>query len=286
MTGLDPRGQLDLDTEVRPREGGWAGRIVPRWNIGTNPNGGYTLALAVRAMIAACERPDPLTVTAHYVAPPAMGPVTVQPEIVRSGRRYATVSARMMQGDRELIRLLGAFGDLEAQHGPTRIGAIVPRVAAPEDCVRMADLGDWGGGRPLPEVMDRYDLRLDPASQWVRARSAGPDGGADRGDVSLTPLEVAGWIRFSDGGPPSVLGLLAMADAFPPTMAGAGDVGWVPTVELTVHLRRRPAPGWILGVFWTRFLIDGVLEQDGELWDSDGNLVVLCRQMALVLPKR
>jgi len=152
----------------------------------------------------------------------------------------------------------------------------------------MIELADWGGGRPVPEIMYRYDLRLDPASQWVRSRTPGAEvvvTGAT-GDASSTPLEVAGWIRFADGAPPSVLGLLAMADAFPPTMVGSVDVGWVPTVELTVHLRRRPAPGWILGVFQTRFLIDGVLEQDGELWDSDGNLVALCRQMALALPKR
>jgi acyl-CoA thioesterase len=286
MSPTKPDGELDVDTQVDRRDGVWAGRVVPGWNIGTNPNGGYTLVLAVRAMLAACDRPDPLTVTAHYVAPPAPGPVTVAAEVVRAGRRYATVSARMLQGERELIRLLGAFGDLDAQHGPTRIGAVIPDVAAPEDCVRMLDLGDWGGGRPLPEIMHRYDLRLDPASQWVRARSGHGESVTGAGDVSLTPLEVAGWIRFADGTPPSLLALLAMADAFPPTMVGGVDVGWVPTIELTVHLRRRPAPGWILGVFRTRFLIDGVLEQDGELWDCDANLVALCRQMGLVLPKR
>jgi hypothetical protein len=282
MTG----GELGRDTEIELGEGGWVGRIEPHWNIGTNPNGGYTLALAARGMLAACQRPDPLTITAHYVAPPAMGPVLVRPEIVRTGRRYATVAASMVQDERELIRLLGAFGDLEAQEGPTRIGAAMPSIAAPEDCVRMLDLPDWGGGRPMPEVMGRYDLRLDPACQWVRSHTDGEAPITAAPDGSVPPLEVTGWTRFADGSPPSVLGLLAMADAFPPTMVGHGNVGWVPTIELTVHLRRRPAPGWILGAFTTRFLIDGLLEQDGELWDSAGRLVALCRQMALVLPPR
>jgi acyl-CoA thioesterase len=283
---VDGVNELESDTQIDAGEGGWCGRIEPRWNIGANPNGGYTLALAVRAMLAACRRPDPLTITAHYVAPPAMGPVVVRPEIVRTGRRYATVAASMVQEGRELIRLLGAFGDLEAQHGPTRIGAAMPSVAAPRDCVRMLDLADWGGGRPMPEVAHRYDLRLDPTCQWVRSHRPGADPAATASDGSLPPLEVAGWTRFADGSPPSVLGLLAMADAFPPTMVGHGNVGWVPTIELTVHVRRRPVPGWILGAFTTRFLIDGLLEQDGELWDGAGRLVALCRQMALVLPPR
>ena len=154
----------------------------------------------------------------------------------------------------------------------------------------MLDLDDWGGGRPVPEVMHRYDLRLDPSCQWMRSGTADAPGAlagqmARAGDL-VPPLEVTGWIRFADGAPPSVLGLLAMADAFPPTVTGSTQVGWVPTIELTVHLRRRPAPGWILGAFRTRFLLDGVLEQDGELWDEGGDIVALCRQMGLVLPKR
>ncbi len=277
--------EFDTDTAVEPAEGGWVGRIDPRWNVGNNPNGGYTLALAARAMLAAAGRPDPLTITAHYVAPPVAGEVAVTTETVRAGRRYATLAATVVQGDRELLRLLGAFGDLSAQVGPTRVAATAPVIPPPDECVSMRAMAE-SGGHPIPEVMRRYDLRLDPACQWVRSRAdraPDPDAAADG---PLNPLEVAGWIRFADGAPPSTVGLLAMADAFPPTLVGSVDVGWVPTVELTVHLRGHPGPGWVLGVCRTRFLVDGLLEQDGELWDSRGRLVALCRQMALVMPRR
>ena len=77
---------------------------------------------------------------------------------------------------------------------------------------------------------------------------------------------------------------LLMADAFPPAVFGLlGQVGWVPTIELTVHLRRRPVSGgWLLGQFWSHDLSDGRVVEDGALWDSAGHLVVQSRQLALV----
>lgn len=260
--------ELDDDTQLAPAgEGAWAGSIHPRWNVGTAPNGGYLIALAARAMLAASDRPDPLTVTAHYVGPPEPGPVTVTTEVVRAGRRYATVAAAIRQGDRERVRLLGATGDLAAQAGPTRVSAEPPSVPGPDACAPLT-------GDRLPQVHDRYDLRLPPDSPWF----AGPAGDE--------PFEVTGWIRFADGAPPSALALLAFADAFPPTVLNTLDVGWVPTIELTVHVRGRPAPGWVLGTFRTRFLVDGLLEEDGELWGEDGRLLAHARQLALILPRR
>ena len=74
-----------------------------------------------------------------------------------------------------------------------------------------------------------------------------------------------------------------MADAFPPAVFGLlGPVGWVPTIELTVHLRRRPSPGWLLGEFWSEDLSDGRVLEDGALWDASGHLVAQSRQLALV----
>ncbi len=257
--------ELDDDTSVTEvGEGLWSASINPRWNVGSAPNGGYLIALGARAMLAASGRPDPLTVTAHYVSPPEPGPVAVSTEVVRAGRRYATVTAAIRQGDRERVRLIGATGDLAAQSGPTRIGAAAPRARAPLACATAA-------GERAPEVARRYELRLDPS------------GGESEVEG---PCEVSGWIRLSDGAPPSVLALLAFSDAFPPAVLAALDVGWVPTVELTVHVRARPEPGWVLGRFRTRFLLDGLFEEEGELWSEDGRLLAQSRQLALILPRR
>ncbi|MDP4651307.1 MAG: thioesterase family protein, partial [Haliea sp.] len=76
-------------------------------------------------------------------------------------------------------------------------------------------------------------------------------------------------------------------DAFPPPVFDViGLVGWVPTVELTVQLRGLPAPGPLQARLFSKHLTHGVVEEDGEYWDSAGNLVAISRQTAKVrLPR-
>jgi acyl-CoA thioesterase len=264
---------FEADTEVTRVGDAWSASLHSRWNVGNNPNGGYLLSVAARAMLADAARPDPLSVTAHYLSPPEPGIVQVLTEVVKQGRNFATVMAKMEQGARERVRVLGLFGDLSVQRGPTRVSAEPPDLPPPERCESLLEL-TRRAGRPSPEVMNRFDLRLPADSPWGRPR----DGN--------DPFEIAGWIRFRDGSQPSPLSALTFVDAFPPTLLGALDAGWVPTLELTVHVRAHPAPGWLLGTFQTRVLVDGLMEEDGELWDSAGRLVALSRQLAVVLGPR
>ena len=54
---------------ARPAAAGqWSASIHPGWDIAGNANGGYLLAVAARALAGATGRPDPVTVTAHYLS--------------------------------------------------------------------------------------------------------------------------------------------------------------------------------------------------------------------------
>ena len=93
---------------------------------------------------------------------------------------------------------------------------------------------------------------------------------------------VEGWIRCADGASPTTLMLPLFADAFPPSLFPKfGRVGWVPTVELTVHVRGVPAPGPLRCAFRSRFIHDGLLDEEGEVWDATDTLVLQSRQISL-----
>ena len=231
-----PLSEFERDTAVTRADDGWVGDVSPRWSIGSNPNGGYLVAMAARAMLADSGQPDPWTLTAHFLSPPVPGPVTIRTQVVKPGRTYVTVSAGFIRGAASGCDLVGAFGDLAGRQGPTRISTRPPEFPPPDECVQPARAGRAGTPRPRPVFAGRIrDPGADPDAPW------GGRGPADR------PFEITGWIRFSEGTEPTVLSLLTFADAYPPTLIGALDVGWVPTIELTTHVRGRPAPGMAAG---------------------------------------
>jgi acyl-CoA thioesterase len=93
--------------------------------------------------------------------------------------------------------------------------------------------------------------------------------------------EHKGWIRFKDDRPYDDLALLLIADAFPPPVyVSQGLAAWVPTLELSVNIRKRPASQWLQCIFRTRFITCGLLEEDGQVWDETGELIAISRQIA------
>ncbi|MEE4360323.1 MAG: thioesterase family protein [Pseudomonadales bacterium] len=248
-------------------EGRFATRIRPGWDIAGNANGGYLLALVGQAMAEHCGRPDPVTLTAHYLSPGKEGEAQIHCETVKTGKRFATLSARMVAGDRTVLQVLGAFGDLDdAVGGPERVSASPPELPPVEECVHS------GSGEGFaPPFMGRVDLRLHPEDAGFRVGQ--PSGEA----------RMRGWFRLPEVDRVEPMALLLGLDAFPPTIFNARlPVGWTPTVELTCHVRARPEPGWLRAAFTTRFVTGGFLEEDGELWDEGGRLVAQSRQLALV----
>jgi hypothetical protein len=243
--------------------------IHPGWDIGGNANGGYVLAVAGRAMTAAMGRP-PLSVTAHYLAPSPPGPCDVAVTTVRAGGRLATCTASLVQAGRELIRVLGTFGT-PVDRGHTYLDGSPPVLPAYRDCVSRAEVVTApDSGFPASGLMDRLAVRMHPDS-FSFALGA-PTGKA----------ETVGWFAFAQEEPIDEVGLLLVADAMAPAVFNSGlPMGWVPTVELTVHVRATPAPGPLRCRFSTRFVGGGTLEEDGEIWDSADVLVAQSRQLAL-----
>jgi acyl-CoA thioesterase len=264
--------ELDQDTEVR-RIGDhlWRGAVSDRWSIGPFPNGGYVLTIALNAIRQEVAHPDPFTVTAHFLSPTQHAPIDVDVEVIRSGRGHSTAMARMLQDGRERVRVLANYGDHSRSEGPTIVQATPPDMPGPEDCPPIAEPAAMPNGL-VAAIRRRVDIRPAPQT-W----------GWARGERTCR-AEIGGWLRFADGRPVDAHALPLIADAMPPAVFDATAGGWVPTLELTVHVRARPAPGWMRCWFRTRFLVDGYLEEDGEVWDEQGTLVALSRQLARLNP--
>ncbi|MFT7288676.1 MAG: acyl-CoA thioesterase [Halieaceae bacterium] len=252
-----------IDNTQRP----YTGRIHDGWDVVGNANGGYLMAIGARAMATAAERPHPLTITAHYLSPGRPGPVSIDTHVVRAGRRLTTVRATLHGPGKPIIEMLGSFADINAIEGPERIDASPPDLPPPDECARVIPNPEMGFP---PAMMGRVDLRMHPAD--ARFASGSPSG---------EPL-IRGWLRLADGEAMDVFGLILATDCFAPTVFNANlPIAWSPTVELTCHIRGVPKPGWLRCRFSTRFISGGMLEEDGEVWDSSGRLVAQSRQLAL-----
>jgi hypothetical protein len=271
---LGTPGRFSRDTAVSlVGDGLYAATVDPGWSVidGQAPNGGYMMAIGARAMADAGGKPDPLSVTAHYLAPAGSGPVEVRTQVVRAGGRHSTVSASIVQAGRPMLHLLGVFTDLAGATGPTVERRPGPPLPPRSECT-PAHWPAPGDPDQRPPIFRRFEHCLAPEVMgWADGRPTG-DGA------------VGGYLRWADGEPMDVFGLLVVADCYPPAVFNVDGltVGWAPTIELTVQIRKRPAPGWLSGWFTTESVTGGYLEEDGQVRDATGELVALSRQLALV----
>jgi len=257
-------------------EGSWQAELSERWGVGRNQNGGVLLATVAAGLAERTGQPDPLAVTGHYLGPAAAGPASVRAEVIKPGRTYASGVGQLWQEDRERVRVIGAFGDLaqRATEGESLFPTEAPALPAPEQCTDLFEiLVDKVGERSITRSLCNYEIRVDPQGGW-----GGPAG--DRPSLRT-------WIRFRDDDTVTPVMLLALADGFPPSLLGHAEMGWLPTVELTVHLFGTPPADepWLRAELHTRSVVGGLLDEDGELWDASGKLVARFRQLAMLIPR-
>jgi acyl-CoA thioesterase len=235
------------------------------WDIGGNANGGYLMAIGSRAIAETVGRP-PLTVTGHFLRPAPAGPCEIETSVVRVGRRLSTATATLSIAGSPTLQLLGSFG--EQQRGGASMQMNEPVELPPHDEIPPSPMAGEG---PAPALMQQVDIRIRPG-----------DGGFRTGAPSSEPV-MNGWFALASDEPIDALGLILAADAFPPPIFNSGlPVAWVPTIELTVHIRGVPASGPLRCSFRSRFIHDGLLDEEGEIWDSTGTLVCQSRQLSLM----
>ncbi len=260
--------EFDDQIHVTPEsEGRYAVDLAAGWLVGGGINGGYLLAVmgnAVKAHLPA--KPDPLAFSAYYLSASVPGPATVTVDVRRDGGSVATVAVELRQDEDTRITALATYGDFGRLGDDIATTAVEPELPPREQCIpnTMAP----AEMRKFAPLMERFEMLFHPDQiGWAVGK---PSGNA----------VMSAWFRLIDGREPDPIQLLMVLDALPPVTFELGRPGWAPTLELTTHVRARPAPGWLKVRHESRNVAGGMFEEDCEVWDSAGRLVAQSRQLA------
>jgi acyl-CoA thioesterase len=261
---LAPPHAFDADTALEATgDGRWRAWAPEHWFVARGPNGGYLAALAARAAEARAGRPL-RSLSLHFVAAPSVGPIDVSATLEREGRSYSAVSIRLEQAGAPMTLGLATLGELPEE------GAAWAATTRPEATPATEVQPVSSEESNVPAFMRNYDMR------WATQGDRGAPGSG-------------GWIRTRE---PRLLDaplVAAMTDAWAPAaFVALGRFVAAPTLDLAIHIRRPLPPAGmapedhVLGHFASRHAVNGVWEEDGELWTPGGELIAQSRQLALV----
>jgi hypothetical protein len=239
--------------------------LDPGYSIGGPLNGGYLMAVVLRAVVDDSPFEHPVSTTSQFHKSPAAGPAQVRVERLKAGRTAAFTRATLVQDGVTQIESLVTTATL---HGADPVYAAPPahRMSPAEECVRLPD--------PKPEsgmtLNAQMELLFDPPTiGWLTGEPTGRP-------------EARAYFRMAEPQDPDPFVLALAIDALPPVVFSAGMRGWAPTVDLTWHLRALPAPGPLTLIGSGCLIADGWFDEDVEAWDAAGRLVAQSRQLARV----
>jgi len=237
--------------------------ISDLWNVGRIPNGGYLMAHVGKSMAARLVNPHPISVTGYYLDKSENKTADVHHEVLREGKSISTVSSKLIQDGSERIRFTAAFSDLDKTRGENFCEAAAPSIAAFDSCIPVSEVA------PSLRMYEQFNMRFDPDS-------TGWNDGSYKNKAEMNV-----WLEYRDQSAFDVFSLLMVPDILPPVVfTRFGAKGWVPTIEMTVNIRAVPNTNRLQLRGKTRYLTQGLLEEDVEVWDDKGNILALSRQLA------
>jgi acyl-CoA thioesterase len=149
----------------------------------------------------------------------------------------------------------------------------------------MADWAPDAPAAPPAEEVPEMGIEGSPPPMFERLETRvafGPPPFSG-GEEAVT----GGWLRTRDGDrlDPELIALFT--DAWWPAPFSRLDApSQAPTLELTIHFRARPRPDDVRALvrFTSEASIDGLFDEAGEVWGTDGRLLAQSRQLALLRP--
>lgn len=255
-----------FSTPLQPIEG----IVVPEsWSQGRTVFGGLSAGLLYQAIINQWESPLVLrSLSAHFLQPLAVTtPFAIQVTVLRQGKNTAVIEARAIQGDQVCVIVTACFGI-------ARQSKVVVRAEDAHD-MRPAKRGHIMMKLPGigPAFLRNVDLDIVAGClPFMGSKASG----------------YSGYMRFKK--PPAAITdahIIALIDCWPPTVlqmikgpAPASTLSW--NLEF-IHPHNPIAPtAWLGYQAVTRQSDEGYAHTEADIWDGDGKLVAISRQVVAV----
>jgi acyl-CoA hydrolase len=257
---------LSQALKLEGADGTYLAQVRPEWLNGRGCFGGLVAGQLARA----AERHVPSERSLRsalftFVAPVAAGQVSIQARVLREGRALTQTEALVLQAGQLCAVMNASYGAARASQ--LRVDAApAPVLDAPERLLRLPYVEG-----AFPACTQHFEYR------WGSPRV--PYSGSERGSVG-------GYVRHPRGGPSDAAGVLALADAWPPSLlplmkrpAPASSVTWMIDI-----LGALPPAGSESDAFY-RYEADTVAAAEGygsseaRLWAPNGQLLAASRQL-------
>ena len=258
-------GEFGAATAVRRADDGlYHADLDGGYGIAEALNGGYLMAVLLRAAVDASPHRHPVATSANFLRVARPGPAEIVVEPRKTGRTMAAARVTLSQDGRPVVDAQVSTRTLDAD-AVAAWSVERPTGLPPVDECLTFDSGERDRG-----FADQVDMRFDPATMgWLDGQPTGSP-------------QMRAYFRMRVPYPPDGFLLALAVDALPPVVFNTGAGGWAPTVELTWHMRAVPAPGWLAVHGGGRLVSDGWFDEEVEVWDAAGRLVAQSRQLARI----
>jgi len=248
------------------RPGRFHGDLPEEWKV-VYVFGGVSMYAALRAMQEHLGRDDLSLVTANaiFLSPVPPGPITIDVDVLRDGRRASQVAAdlRVPGGDGPALRVHGVFGanhDTELAHQEVRF----PEVPPPDQL------------EPPPERPNPFGrINFHEQTEW---RPVSPLDDPGKGHF-------LSWVRLRESAP-HLLSLAVHGDVLGPAVGRAlgpqdeNGMFMVLSLEIGIRFVRAPVTNWVLQEIEAWHVGDGYATGPARLWDEEGRLCAIATQTA------
>lgn len=248
----------------------WTGNLSDRWSIGNTPNGGYSMAFAAKAISNSLTHKDPLSISANYLERLDFGESLVKVYPVNESKSMSTARAELIQDNKVKVIFTGTFTNFSKSNGLDLSMRNEPNFDSYDDCILQPFKEGFN-----PKLEKNLEKKYCKDSVWW-------ENSKQENDAVLKL-----YMSWPEKETVDLFTLILFLDATtPPIFNKLGSVGWVPTITLTSHIRGFPSPGPLKVSAKTEFVTKGFMEEDREIWDSDGKLVGQSKQMAKLRMKK